>query len=187
MPRCAKSWQTPRRFSKTSSSGVATVVALAIEFEILKNPPGQIPRPRQQRRVRGKTFARVIGQFQRRAHLRRIKNKLIRFDDLRRNRIAEHFRDRFPGAGDSFGRRLVRAHGHAAVRDDFEPAVDFLDGEKAKPVAEIIRARLAQRGFGENFQRKTVRVPAWPWRAVPAARRDATPSPARRIRKACDG
>src|ERR1039458_1739309 len=28
MARCAKSWQTPRRFSKTSSSGVATVVAV---------------------------------------------------------------------------------------------------------------------------------------------------------------
>ena len=98
MPRCAKSWQTPRRFSQTSSSGVATVVALRIEFEILENAARQIARAGEQRRFLAKTFARVIGQFLRRADLRRIKNKLIRLDDFGRNRDRGTFRRRFPTA-----------------------------------------------------------------------------------------
>ena len=43
-----------------------------------------------------KTFAGIIGQIKRRPHLRRIKNKLIRLDHFRRNRIAEHRGDFLP-------------------------------------------------------------------------------------------
>ena len=117
MPRCAKSWQTPRRFSKTSSSGVATVVALGSYLKSVKIRRVKSRAPAEQRRVRGETLPGVIRQFKRRAHLRRIKNKLIRLDHLRRNRVAEQVARPASQDGEaSSAGGLTGAHGHPAVR-----------------------------------------------------------------------
>ena len=52
MPRCAKSWQTPRRFLKTSSSGVAASWP-GIELKSRKIRSDKIAQRREQRAVLG--------------------------------------------------------------------------------------------------------------------------------------
>ena len=74
---------------KTSSSGVATVVALGSYLKSLKMRRVKSRAPSISGVFLRETFARVIRQLQRGADVRRVEDKLVRLDHLRRNRVAE--------------------------------------------------------------------------------------------------
>src|ERR1043166_3336336 len=112
--------------------------------EILEDAPGQVAPAIEQRRFGGKTLARVIGQIEGGAHLRRVEDELIRLDDGRRNRVAKQGGDRFPRRDAWWLAGLDGSQRHAAAGDDFQPVVTLLDGKKTKMIAEIIPSRLAQ-------------------------------------------
>ncbi len=183
MARCAKSWHTPRALFQNFFQRRRHGRRHRVVFEIGENPPVQIGDGGEQRRFGGKTVARVIRQFRRRAQQRRVKNKLIRLDHFRRNRIGKNLHHAFPIRRQRRRRRRGGRHRHAAGGGDFQVLVDFLDAETANLVAEKIHARLDDRRRRPDAQRKIFHLSAAAARAARRARRGAKPSPARRIHK----